>query len=226
MPGSSNLLLNTDNGIPYIIKTFTASFTITSSMFGTVGSYITPHNLPFTPLVIGVWHSSTTNVYRDMSNERPDDPFSMPEVVEGVVADDTNIYADINDSTYPYATSTYSFRIACLTPPNYTGDIGNLLSYDDTKYQYSSDNLSPPIFLYDYVDIGGYSTATINHNLGFTPRVRIWSNNKYRYINPVSSSIYTGLYSESVEVNDNSIIIKNPTTSGRFYYQIFGDDIW
>jgi len=220
-----DLMLTTDAGTPYVIKKFSGSFTITSSHYGTDGLARVTHGLPFTPLLIGMWIDSNRGVYQDIANERPDGPFSMPTIIEGVTADSTYIYMEINDTKYPYETSTYSFRIACLAPPDFTGDTGVFGSEDSTDFTYSSDFTSPAIVKSGFTNIASNATATIPHGLSFAPRVRVWTTRKLRY------STYTygsGLHTVQTKIDNTNIYIKNGSSpsSVKYYYHIYGDDVW
>lgn len=219
MVDARKFILNSNYVTPYIIKTFTASFTVTSESYGAIGLSTIKHNLPFTPLVIGVWYDSNEGVYRDISNQRPEDPFSMPEIIESVTSDSTNIYLEISDSKYPAEETTYSFRIACLSPPDFTGDVGVSASVDNTDFIVNTDTETPKILLFGKTTIAAGETATIKHDLGYAPMCRVWTNKILRYSTFTTA---TGLLSEAQVDNTNLYITNNISLStATVYYMIF-----
>lgn len=220
-----DFVLNTDYQTPYILKTFSAQFTITSSDCGTIGSSTIAHGLPFTPLIIGVWLDSNNGIYRDISNSRPDGPFSMPTVITTVVSDATNIYFEVYDAKYPYETTTYTFKVACLAPPNFTGDTNLTSSIDNTNFTFNTSYVAPQIFKSGYIDVAANSTVSVPHGLAFSPKCRVWRNNMYLQSNFTANK--TGM-DIPIRVDDTNIYLTtgygNPTV--RFYYHIYGDNVW
>lgn len=225
MVDANNFLIDSDFSCPHILKAYSKNVTVSSSDYGTNGYVRFNHNLPFTPLIIGVWNDSSEPFWRDIISNRPGYPWSMPLLVEYANSSSSDIEVGVMDSKYPSGTiTTYSWKIAIIAPPDYTGDVSITSSEDNTNFIYNSLVESPKIALFDYVDVAPGQTVSIPHGQNGIPIVRVWNNRNPRY-GESYQRIYTGMVSSmnGTKISNSDIIfsISSYGENTRFYYMVF-----
>lgn len=178
------------------------------------------HGLPFTPLLIGEWSTSSdfssANTYLGGGYSTE---FSDPGVYLTSNATNCN-YSTINAS----GTGTIYLRTWGFMPPDTNADVADLADFSgfDFDSDYSYQKL--------YIAGKGASNATINHNLGYKPRVRIW--NRATSSGTVSIGTFpsidktSGGLDTALQITENTIILPKsyPASPREFYYFIFEDE--
>lgn len=126
------------------------------------------HNLPFTPMLMGVWSNSSD--FRPSSN-----------IGEGsYIQSSGSGFIAFADSTYVYVKGivtndtpqTFYYRLYSYTPPDYDGDMTPLT--DISTFHFDTD--------YNYLQIAkegkivpnGVKYHEVEHNLGYIPLYKIW----------------------------------------------------
>lgn len=194
------------------------------------------HNLPYTPLVFGIW-----TVHQDFSkvNAITDGRLGMED--GGwfkVFADSEYIYINAYDSGMSSTPHTYYYKIYAYAPPDYDGDVAQ--PQDTTNFLFNTDNKY--LQIYEYGKITPSSKLNIiEHGLGYIPMYQIWkTNNNYFWESGrgevtirglgLSSPKYDGrLTTENgryVDVSDDNRLYvfwddRQPDQNDFAYYQIY-----
>ena len=216
-----NFLLSTDYPMPVICWEKSGSISNVSS-YSLKDTTIT-HGLPFRPLLIGIWadNSNFAPCY-DIAN------YDGPALQDGNLtinslgSNETNVYIQVFNGTG--SKKTFYYKLWAFVPPDYVDEVPNI--YDTTSFQLSTDYNYPKIIKQGTIDIAKNTTATIPHELGYVPQVKVWgpdigssSRTGYlqRWVRPSDRGGNYGPY-----INSNNLYIRS-MNAGKFYYMIFGD---
>lgn len=203
------------------------------------------HNLPFTPLLAGVWSlDSDFTTAHDITNVWAE--YSATPLVYDMrfkyrldfAADETYIY--VSCENYTSSDVTIYIKLTGFIPPDYSGDVTEL--FDDSSFTLNSDYVYRKIAFAGSVDIAdaGFD-VNISHNLGYVPQVRTWEERLwydeqgYQTTIVIAPILCEGLslYPGQTEVDNNQPVVdennlhysSNNYDSLTFYYHIYGDEM-
>lgn len=216
---AKHFLYSSDYQMPALVWSDYGSLTAIPA-YGTKSVTMT-HNLPFVPLLLGVWsENSDFNPAYDISN------FIGPADINGNLelnacgANSLNVLVEAyNGANTP---KTLYFKLIAFAPPDYDGDLPNI--YDTTNFMFNTDYNYPKIVKSGVVTLNSGSSTTINHNLGYVPQAKVWGADQNGRITP----LYRKNMSPSLGGDDGPLIDKNNLvikagSSGKYYYHIYGD---
>lgn len=213
-----NFLINSDYPIDQIIYIYSGSVLIPAFDFNDV---TIPHGLPFTPLPMGQW--STTSDF-SVSYEISSGPLGgTPYTVNtGIEANATNIIFSNNNNTGSPITVYY--RIYAFQPSNASGDSPHTKS-QDADFIFSSDYNYTKLLSSGVTGTLGAGAATaVTHSLGYYPQVMAWKE-KTGVITPL---VFAGLDGggHSAQVTTTTVLFTASTSdpSSLFHYRIYLDD--
>jgi hypothetical protein len=187
------------------------------------------HNLPFIPLVFGVW--SITQDYSD-----PRSFGQLTDSLDGYVdvrADDTNIYvyssAGYYDSEYNWHAYPVFVRVYAFEPADSNADVP-FTNISAGKFIINSDYNYAKLLRADVVDASTGGGTILVHNLGYKPQVMAWTERAEE--NKPFVSIYSGGFTLSVLPGMDSIgitaislnIAYTATTGLKFHTRIYAND--
>lgn len=215
-----NFLFTSDYPMPAIAWDFIGVI-LNVGPYGT-GYVNVAHNLPFTPLLIGVW--STNDKFEpsyDIANYIGDGVLNQDIQLNACGANSTDVYVEaFNMST---TTKSLYFRLLAFAPPDYTGEVPNVP--DSTNFHFSTDYNYPKIIKSGSVTINAGDTAGISHDLGYIPQVKVWgpdANGRLGSTYLMRSPAYmNGNYGPVI--TSNALFI-GAQYSGTYYYHIYGDE--
>lgn len=151
--------------MPWIVWSRTYSITVPSG--GYIADQTLAHGLPFIPLLLGQWSTSSTfNPSYDLGIQIPGGSTGgQPETMCAVNADSTSIHFTIinNAST----ARTFYFKLMAFAPPGYIGEV--------TLVEYSSPFRFNSHYRYQQIYMQGQASGTVNHNLGYLPQAKVWT---------------------------------------------------
>lgn len=230
-----NFIMSSDYPIPILALKLSTTINVPVGQYWNENKKIVPHNLPFTPLIIGQWSTNANfNPAFDLSTQIP--IFygsSQPPFVVNIGADDHNIY--INCSHSNSFETVFYFRLTGFVPPDYEGEVDNV--DDITNFRLNSDFNYPKILEQRKITVEANTDSIINHNLGYIPQARLWkigqvgnySQGHHNCVMPQATTRSTNNdgYLGAL-INDKQYIICNKSNSSSqetFYYHIYGDEI-
>lgn len=204
------MIFNSDYPQVYIAKTFSASGTTIDVGYGVWNKTISiPHNLPFAPLIRGVWSDDPNFTWaNDLSIYSKTRFGNFPDIaLTGYRSDSNNIYLDCASGVD--VPVTFYVKGILIPPPNFMGDIAEF----DTigEYKFNSDKKYNKLFASGELPVGG---GVVNHNLGYAPVCWVFE-----------KSPHGSLAINKVKVNEQSLIVQTPNgaTDNGFYYFIMKD---
>lgn len=230
-------VLNTDYPIDQVIYIAQGSF----SMTGISGSYTFNHGLPFTPLIDGVW-SLTPDfavTYNMGSGVYPSGNLATPWLTEIEINNRTN-----DGGAEPSiirigwlnlgSNATVYYRIYGLEPSDVSPDLSftnnagdNFITNTDYNYQ--------KVYKTGFIpSLAASSTYTVDHNLGWRPRVAAWGllTGGLRYPMQLNRNDTTNSFGAKISTTATQLIIRtdsfyNPAGGAvptRIDYRIYIDE--
>lgn len=212
-----NFLYSTDYPMPLFTCKFIGSAVLSSGF----GNTKFKHNLPYIPLLVGQWDTSTNfNTSHDITSTT----FQSDVASVTVYADSTYIYLNY----YAPSSVTIYYRLWGFTPTDYTGNVTPIS--DDSKFIFDTD--------YQYMKLAktgkvlANQSTTITHNLGFVPLARVWKINEYgtgqgqtvQGLGPETSSIDASSGNKNAIVDSSKLYIGDIISGGYAYYHIYGNE--
>lgn len=204
-----NFLLNTDYPLDKIVYIHSGSFSATGG--GGVGTYHSVvHDLPFTPLMVGNWSTSS-----DFSITKEMFIPSYTELTGAYceVASDSSDFT-IQAINYDSSPITVYYRVYGFMPSTSDETAAPTSSIADnfmlnTDYNYTK--------LYYNDCITAETSTTITHNLGYRPQVMAWyqSGSQAKYL----SSDFT----HWVTTTDTTVVVHNSSTGASIHLRIYLD---
>lgn len=221
-----NFIYTSDYPTPAIVWKLETMISKTSS-----GTVSIPHNLPFTPLLMGIWSTSSSfNPSYDIANVYGDFDYTGGfTMLNRCDADATNVNLWILN--VGGANNDVYFKLFAYAPPDYEGEVPSV--DDNTKFILNTDYVVPKIVKQGYVEHtieGSTEDFSIYHNLGYIPQARIWGAGPNYIgsgscIEPMRSQYWEDKRRDiGTEVDDTHILIHTEYT-GKYYYHIYGDSI-
>ena len=215
MANPKNFLFHSDYPIDKILFTTQGSVTLQ----GESKEVKIPHNLPYTPLILGSWSfdQNFENTYE----------FGWSILLDPNISQ-VACSADSNDLIFTtsdvHAGKTIFYKIFGFPPTTYTGDFLSF-SGDLMGFNFNSDLNYLKMIKEGSVSVANNSQVVISHNLGYKPFIFVWQNIAGRISRFNSSPIKF----EGVNITDSSVIFKNPfeVNSGKditYYYRIYIDE--
>ena len=215
-----NFLFTTDYPMPSVVWKYEGSIENVGSV--STKSITIPHNLGFTPLLLGAWSTNSDfNPSYDISNYIGAGVLQPDMQLNECGADNTNVVVEaFNGSS---ETKTLYFSLVAFVPSTYRGSTP--VVSDTTKYQFSSSYNYPKIVKEGVVNINAGSIATIPHKLGYIPQVKVWGPNTNGRLSSVyymdSPASLSGAYGPQIDENNLKI---QAQYSGDYHYKIYGDE--
>lgn len=204
MADARDFLYTSDYPPDYIIAGPKRNYTLTSGGFGTSSLDVIPHELPFAPLVDGVWgFSSNLSDARTIADTHAPRLTGIADLIIEVSSDETNIYIYCSNFEFPTSTRTFYFDLWMYINPSYTDEV--MPSSDTTDFRLNTDYRYMKLYDAKNVSIGAGVTEPISHPLGFEPRVLAWIradspftvNNTFQIIPATITA--TGIYIQNIE---------------------------
>lgn len=203
------MIFNSDYPEIYIAKTFSARMTTADQGWGIyVGEARVSHNLPFKPLIRGIW---STDPNFSWANDL--DAFSRggfgnsPDIsLDTYLSRDSDLFfrgSSIDKSV------TFYIKGILIAPPNFTG---NIAEFDTLgAYKFNSDKRYNKLFASGELPIGG---GTVTHNLGYLPICWVFEKGQYG-----------SLSVNKTKITEQQLIVQTPNgaTDNGFYYFILKD---
>lgn len=126
------------------------------------------HNLPFTPILVGVWSTSG-----DFSTS-----YNIGE--ERFLQGDGNGFVAFADDTYVYVKgivsndqpTTFFYKLYSYCPVDYSGEVEPI--NDVSTFNFDTDYVYLQVLAEGKVLANGSKTHEIDHNLGYLPIFKIW----------------------------------------------------
>lgn len=217
MQDDRRLKFTTDSPMPLFVCKFIDSVNLQGGSF----RYIKiPHNLPYTPLLVGQWDTDPEfNSSHDITNAS-----YQSELANLLVyTDSTYIYFNY----YSTEDVTVYYRLWGFCPPDYEGDLDPVS--DDSKFMFNTD--------YEYLKtlkmgkVTPGDSTTIQHNLGYVPLARVWRTSQYGQGQgqtvtglglDISSS--NGAGDKISIVDENNLYIGDLDQDGYAYYHIYTNE--
>lgn len=218
--------VNSDYPLDKVAYTYSFSVTVPAYSFQDVTII---HNLPFTPLCIGMWSLDSGWSYGYDSNSGPtfgDQTLQIPTAID---SDSTEII--VRNTNNLGTSQTLYWRIFAFAPAGVVADVApTAVGADDfvfnTDYNYAK--------LFDS-GVTGYSstvgsTETVYHNLGYRPQVLSWSDYSGGYTRNINVFVADGsvgnnnhckVYTDRIVFRRDSVFL---TSSVRFHYRIYMDE--
>jgi hypothetical protein len=216
-----NFLLNTDYPMDKIIFVTSGSISVPNNTNDNI--VLTAHLLPFIPLCILMW-SNTSNF--TITNETNDEAFMATTFTSNAGqnyscdANSTNI--NIRRYNFSGSTKTVYYRVICFMPSDISSDsIVPFTSSLGANFIVNTDNNYMKLYHEGFLTT---INKTYNHNLGYTPRVRVWSNTGSILLPAQEISndpTGSGGATSGVYITDTQIIWLNPNTFTKLYFRIY-----
>ena len=217
----NNLLLSTDYPLDKVVYLKTHSVTLTSFQ---IQNIMIPHNLPFIPLIQGQWSNT------------PD--FSIAynintELIVGInrrfdtmaQANETNINFETQNRTQ--STATVYYRIFGFMPSTANENVLPT-NIDSNNFVIHTDYNYMKLAYYGVTAIPGGGSYTINHGLGYYPKVMTWSNViNPEFIAPTYQSNFGGSFSFGIraDISPETLILRNDESSSKtVHYRVYADE--
>ena len=197
-----NFLVNTDYPIDKIIYLTSGSMVLDGF------PHTIAHGLPFIPLVGGYWSFSSAfaTTYDFYAGDFPsgNPSFLFAHEVQ-ISSDATNI--TLNTTDIVGDSPTFYYRIYGLAPSGTTNDISPIASTSD-PFVINSDYNYMKLYINETYPMGTATTYTVNHNLGYKPRIAGW----YEFFGstePILRAGDTGGGAIKAEVTNTQVIVSN-----------------
>lgn len=221
MADPRKFITNTDYPMPFLVYSATYQITIPANSSST---QTVAHGLPFTPLLIGQWSTSSSfQPSYDIALEIPTFAGYMPELTMVVGADGTNIHFIY--SNYTSSSKTVYFRLTAFAPPSYTGQVTAI--DDNSSFKYNSDFNYMKIYMAGSVNVPANETRSITHGLGYLPQCRVWYDlYAQSIVCPVNTNINeAGLLGARLtdQILELGTYVIFGAEAHTFYYQIYAD---
>lgn len=225
-PDSAKLMhVSSDYPLDKIVYMHTLSLTISAGGFN---DQVFPHNLPFTPLVLGQWSfdSDFTTAYDFNSGPR----FGAG----GTLLLQTALHSDATDITIFNSNNqgspvTVYWRIYGLMPST-VSEVAPFTASTADDFIIDTDQNYSKLFMSGVTASSAVvgSTETVVHGLGYRPQVLVWTEN-------ASYTTWAGSYAlEGVNGGnrcrvgtENIILIRDSlflTSAVRFHYRVYIDE--
>lgn len=222
MQDARNLLFSTDYPMPVLAWEHSGSI----ADVGAVGtkSITIEHGLRFTPLLIGVWSTSSDfSPAYDIANYLGGGVINGQDMqLNQCGADDTNVYVEAFNASS--STKSLFFRLLAYAPPDYDGEVPNIS--DTTNFQFSTEYNYPKIVKAGSVTIDAGDSAGITHELGYIPQAKVWGPDAYGHLASThfmrSPAYMNGNYGPVINADALFIVAGY---SGKYYYHIYGDEV-
>lgn len=219
MQDARNFQFSSDYPMAYFIYHSTHEITVPAMSGGVVSTatITVPHNLPFTPLLVGYWsdNANFTNT-NDLNTQMLGGDYKSLDAG----ADDTNIY--ITGANGKTSSIKLYVKLWAYMPPDANGDVQPV--FDDSNYLFNSDNTVLEIAQAGVIKLND-NPKTVYHNLGYVPYCRIWAK---RYLNgrlvitPQWQTNYRGSAYGGV-VDDEKLVLG--VAAGDEYYHIYTAEV-
>lgn len=182
------------------------------------------HKLPFTPLVFGVWATSS-----DFSDSRlMTSTMNATDPAVMVMADSSKVYAAITHASAP----KISIRLYAFEPSNSNANVG-ATSKSGNKFLFNTDYNYCKLLKSGMIETNPSAAVSeaVEHNLGYIPQTLVWE--LVNTFNPlgqlglfmmqVENAIYTDM--DMVTVTENSVTITAPSYKPvqEIHYRIYYD---
>ena len=213
-----DFLFSSDCEMPALVWEYSGSITNIDSY--STKSVTIRHNLPFIPLLIGIWSTNPNfTPCLDISNYIGSG-IGNDMQLNACGADATNVFVEgFNEAS---SSKNLYFKLLAFAPPDYTEETPNLL--DSTNFMFNSDYNYPKIVKSGAISISASNSEAISHGLGYTPQSKVWGPDSSGRITPLyrmfAPSII-GTYGPTI--NNQSLTIAAQYT-GKYYYHIYGDE--
>lgn len=198
-----NLLADSHYKMPWIIWKAEYQVEVNSADWKDVSF---PHNLPFTPLLIGQWSNDAGfRPAYDIGIQVPDGHGGgQPRIASDVYADRTKIYVQATNNTN--SKLNFYYRLMAYASNDYTGEV-NPVDYS-SSFRYNSH------YNYQKILLEGFGRGTVRHNLGYLPQARVWIADRN------AGTAWPGM----ATITENELIgPKDAEEDAEFYYHIYGD---
>lgn len=218
MPDPRKFLYNSDYPNDYIVLALTRNYTVNGASANPSSLAVIPHGLPFAPLVDGVWgFSSDLSDARSIADTHGPNLTSMAALIIEVSSDETNIYIYCDNYEWPYTTRTFYFKLWAFMNPAFMANINPV--DDNTKYKFNSDFNYLKLAMADNMSIAANTTGTVNHSLGFKPRVLAWLRMDYGFTSNNTFQIVNAQITES-----RLSILNNNYSAKQASYRIYANE--
>lgn len=212
MQDPRNFQFSSDYPMAYFVYNSVNEITVPAMSGGSVSSktITIPHNLPFTPMLVGYWSddanfTSTNDLNVEMYGS------DYKELQAG--ADDTNIY--ITGRNGKTSSIKLYVKLWAYMPPDANGDAQPV--FDDSNYMFNSDETMLEIAKQGVIEYG--DDPNIYHNLGYVPYCRVWTKSYqdgHLVITPYITTNYRG-QGYGVVVDDEKLYLGD-TIYGKYYH--------
>lgn len=188
-----------------------------------------PHNLPFTPLIMGVWSTNSNFVPAyDIADEYGDfDPVNGYTMLNRCDADEETVNLNIQNNGS--ANNDVYFRLFAYAPPDYNGYVPAV--DDATRFIINTDYIVPKVVKEGVITHDSYNMEAVDvyHNLGYIPQARTWSVGPNwvgavgQCTEPTRSQFWwNGVNDDGAEIDSEKLRL-HVSRPGKYYYHIYGD---
>lgn len=242
----NRFLFSSDYPTPYLILDKTISFTAKKASGGVWGQtkYKVKHNLPFIPMLLGYWSTSSNYVPSyDISTRNVEfsstalQGFYHFKYTADFSADDTYIYVDVDN--YTNSDVIVYAKLTGLAPFDYNGNLP--IVQDKSDFNLNTDFNYKKIYQQGKVDIAASNfKVTVNHNLGYVPQCKAWVQRLYYDEYGVQTSEVIGdalqngitrfsggdVDSNAICIDSTKLYFESENHDDEFlYYIIYGDEV-
>lgn len=215
-----NFVYSSDYPMPALVWEYSGSITNIGSY--SLKSVNITHNLPFIPLLIGMWsENSNFNPAYDIAN------YIGPANLNGNLqlnqcgADSTKVVVEGSNMTG--STKSLYFKLLAFAPPDYAGEVPNI--YDTTNFMFNTDYNYPLIVKSGTAALSAGGSTTVQHGLGYVPQAKVWgpdTNGRITQLFRINSPNWVdGTYGPLIDADKLTIRSRN---AGTCYYHIYGGD--
>jgi hypothetical protein len=211
MTNPRNFLMNSDYPMDKTILMLQGSVSLPAN-----GNEVAiPHGLPFTPLILGSWSTSSSFSPAYQFGLILYAPMSLPQVY--AYSDGTNIRLSSADGV----ARTVYYRIYGFAPSDYAGDVP--IPSITTGFRMNSDYNYMKLFAEGVMTLAVGAGQNVNHNLGYKPSVLVWNKNNNGVFPLIIGDIMSG--QQEASVTTTQLQIKNVGyVQQQYYYRIYLDD--
>lgn len=217
------------------------NFTITTGTGSGTTWYEVEHNLPYTPLLCGVWRykendgewSNYLNVaggrnfyFSNTGTLFSEGTFRLLQVIANGTKVRVGIFKAVHSAVTNPHIITGEFHLFAFAPYDFSGPVVGIEDYN--KFRVNSDEKRSMITQETWIDVPANTTTEYNHGLGYVPIVRWWRNADGDWLDAIQNNELiswggTDLRFNGIRVDEDKVYISNGlSTSQRYYIQIFG----
>lgn len=226
-------IFSSDNVVPNFVYKLEGNVANTAgTALGGCAKY--QHNLPFTPIIVGVWSLSP-----DFSTSYTiGDPRYAQASGYGFSAFADSSYVYVRGSSSNSVARTFYFKIFSYVAPDYDGDVTPIS--DESKFHFSTDNNYLQIHEQGKVTFTDQQVVNIPHNLGYLPLFKVWETTNQdfwenglksiRGLAPIVTIVDPTVTNPNQNIADREKLIvtwadnRSPDANDYAYYQIYSNE--